>query len=436
MYQYCNPLDLFRFFSYLPSTSLHPARTEEESTLETEAITSTAFGTGKFSTRRLAGSNARVLIAEGVIPRGAMTRKGQKTRRARRIAAGSVLVPYWEGYGTKEEQRMYRIFPGGIFDALRSLLHALFGYGARGGNGELQELERILCSVDGAVEILLGRHPFPSPALDTARRALAGAALELDRVRNEAKVKARDSLAKASTLTVSRPDGADQHNVPATVWRVDGAQGRLRRRARQVERIAPRVAFFEQTLLSEIGRILRQIEWMVRTLHKEAARLEKRKKPYGASERDLFFRRVSDIQKTLREIRCAPFVGETELAYEDLSEAVEAFREGGCEQACRLLRRAERGLRCKLAQAEFERKVVFPLSLRMGLGMFSAHDAQRFIAAIGTFRAAAETRLDDSDFRKPVKQRLIAAFDAAMKLLRAEDFAAAKEAVKRASRAF
>ena len=369
-----------------------------------------------------------------VIPAGAMDRKGTISQKDKSIPAGTVLVPHWDDYDAPGAEKLFHLFPGGIFEALRSMMHALFGYGARGKHGELRQIDALVKRIDAAVDTLLQRHELMPFAVEKAQQELASIATDLDTVRNRRKVNARDALVKSSALTISYRN-APRRNVPATIRRIDGAKNRLGGRSREIHHIVPHVAFFEQALASEIGRMIRGLENAVVTLLVESSRLERRKTPYSEGERRIFFRRYRDVGAVLENIRCVPFLRAAHLARADMGEAAKFLDAGNYGKAALSLKRAARGLKCKLAQVYFERTIVFPMSLRIGLGVFSAADAERFAKKLTKIRISADARLDDEGFRAPVKMRFISAIGEAIISLEAGEYRAAKDKVKRASRA-
>lgn len=393
----------------------------------------TTYGVIEVRARRVSGSNVWVLLERHVVPAGATTRMGTILKKDKSIPAGTVLVPHWDDYDAPGAEKFFHLFPGGIFDALRSLMHALFGYGVRNKPGELQQITGFMRRIDDVVCVLLQRHTIASARVEEAQRDVASIAYDLRNALHKKKVEARSTLAKAATLEVPYR-GKPRRNVPANIRRIDAAKSRLNRRSLQIDRIVPRVAFFEQALASEIGRILRGLEEVIGTLAMEASRLERRKKPYSEAERKVFFRRYHNVRAVLNEIHCAPFVHAVQLARADIGEAANFLDRGKLDKTASSLHLAVRGLKCKLAQVYFERTVVFPMSLRMGLGAFSPADAERFAKKLKKIRISTSAHFDDTGFRTPVKKRFLFSIDEAITFLEAGKYHAAKDSIKRASR--
>lgn len=390
----------------------------------------TKYGPAVLSARKLFESEVYVLRASFTFPAGTVLPDDSTLKKAVLIPSGAILLPRWEDYGEMEAKRLHHIFKYGIYEAMRSLAHAFFGYGVRGKDGEIVELQNFANQLAKAIGILMEGKEAGQDELTKTQKELASIAAGLASVINEAKREAREKIALASTLEVSHPSGKKARNLPATAKRLEGATKRLEKRQKEIYSIAPRLAFFEQTLASELLRVWTYLDWLRKMLHGELNRLAGTWTP---TERTIFRHRVCQALQKLTDIDAQPFLKTGRLIKRDLTIALRAT--GGDKTKVKsAVGRILFALRFKDAERALEANVLLPFTIQHDLGALKPNDIERTGRQIKNFMRRLEA-LDESGFVSPPKERALAHLRSALEELESSlpNLNRFKESLKRAS---
>ena len=367
----------------------------------------TAYGPVELEVRSLEGSRIYVARERHVFPAGTKTRGGETLEKPFVITRGAVLVPYWDDFESRTPERLHRIFPGGIFEALRSALHALWGYGLRKRRGELQMLRDISDRLAGDLAILMEGNAAPSHKLAEVQTDLAAIAKELGRPTDEAKAEAAEKAAAAATLEVEHPSGTRSRNIPATRHRVEAIERRVDRRHGQVSRIGPRVNFYGGVLVQAIGHLFDDLGSLRQMLQGERIQIAR---ALSLSVQRIFCRRADfALERTLPRLDVAPFLKTAQMIRYDLNLAKKAK---GKRFALAAIDRILAAIRLKEAQRVFESNVILPLAIDEGMKIVTEADFRHTRARLEDFKRRLAAEIDDAGFIRPVKGPVVEAIDA------------------------
>lgn len=366
----------------------------------------TAYGPMTLEVRRLAGSRIYVAHERHVFPAGTKTRGGEVLKKDFVAPRGAVLVPIWDGFDGKKPERLHRVFPGGIYEALRGATHAIRKYGLRENPGELQILRAISDKLATHLSILMHGKDASKRELTDVQCGLAALADKLGRPIDELKAQATEKIAAASTLKVRHPSGRQSQNLPATVERLRAAKRRIDGRLERVHRIGPRIGFFEQTLAQAIGRIFSDLESLRKDLSVEHFQIQR---SFSPRVRDIFAERADHIaERLLPQLDAEPFLRTAGMIRVDLAKARAARSQ---RFALAALGRILVAIRLKEAQRAFEAKVILPFVLRQDLGITNEEDFRHTETRLESFAGHVRREIHDEDFVRPVRIRVLAAIE-------------------------
>lgn len=362
----------------------------------------TAYGPVELEVRSLEGSRIYVVRERYVFPAGTKTRSGETLKEPFTVPRGAVLVPAWDNFEGKQPERFHRVFPAGIYDALRSVLHALWGYGLRRRRGELQILRDISDRLARDIAILTEGNAAPSRKLAEVQTDLVKIAEELGRPINHAKAEAAKKAAAAATLEVEHPSGKRSRNIPATRYRVEAVKRRVDRRFDQVRRIGPRVTFYEEVLAQAIGHIFDDLYSLRRMLQGERFQIARALSP---EVQRIFCRRADlAVERTLPRLDVAPFLNTAQMIRYDLGLVRKAK---GKKFALAAIDRVLAAIRLKEAQRAFETLIILPLAINEGMGITTEADFRHTRRRIENFMERFDREIDDTGFVRPVKTRVL-----------------------------
>ena len=380
--------------------------------------------------RALYGSHVYALKEDYTFPEGNKTPSGKKLREDVKIERGAVFLPHWNDFGKPEAERIYHIFENGLYEAIRGIAHALFGYGTRGSEGELKLMQKIASRlVDDICILMLGKET-EKEKLDLAQRDLAQLADDLENVLNEAKQEAQEKIAKSANLKIER-GGKKMINIPATVWRLSAAKTRIQKRIDEILTIAPRLVFFEQTLLSDLSRVWFTLEWLREVFTAEFKRM---KYPLSSTEKTIFCHKCEYAALRLEAIDVKPFLRTVGLIQKDLKTAKEQIEKDQLK-AREAVKKILSAIRFKDAQKIFEGKTILPFTLWQELCILTPARIADTADEIEKFAARVESELDEAGFVSPPKKLVLGDLRTAVAELKKPkpDAAFAKELMKRAS---
>lgn len=367
----------------------------------------TAYGPVELEVRALEWSQIFVARERHVFPAGTKTRGGETLKKPFAIPRGAVFVPAWDGFEGRAPERFYRVFPGGIYEALRSTLHALWGYGLGKRRGELQILRNISDRLARDLAILMDGNAAPSHKIAEVQIDLTTIATELGRPIGRVKAEAAEKIAAAATLEVEHPSGTRSRNIPATRQRVEAARHRVDRRRDQVHRIGPRIRFYGEVLAQAIGHLFDDLGSLRRLLLGERVKIARALSP---DVQRIFSRRADfALERTLPRLDVAPFLKSARMIRYDLNLVKRAK---GKKFALAAIGRILAAIRLKEAQRAFETFVILPLAVNIDMGITTEADFRHTRARLENFKQRFAAEIDDTGFVRPVKDRVIEAIDA------------------------
>jgi hypothetical protein len=377
------------------------------------------------------GTHVFVLKTDYIFPEGNKTPAGKKLKEDVKIERGAIFLPHWNDFGKPEARRIYHIFENGLYEAIRGITHALFGYGTKGKDGELKLMQEIASRlVDDICILMLGKET-EKEKLDLAKRDLAQLADDLENVTNEPKREAKEKIARSATLKIER-GGKEMTNLPATVWRLSAAETRIQKRINEILTIAPRLVFFEQTLIGDLSRIWFTLEWLRELFATEFKRMEH---TLSSTEKMIFGYKCGYAIERLKAIDdVKPFCRTVELIQEDLKIAKEQIEKDQLK-AKEAVKRILSAVRFKDAQKIFEGKTILPFTLWQELDILTPARIADTADKIEKFAARVKSDLDETGFISPPKKLVLEDLrTAAAELRKPEpDTELAKELMKRAS---
>ncbi len=362
----------------------------------------TAYGPVTLEVRALEGSRIYAVNERHVFPAGRKTINGETLQKPFVIPRGAVLVPYWDDFDGKKPERLHRIFPAGIYEALRSTLHAVWGYGLRKCSGELQLLRDISNRLARDIAVLMEGNAAPPRRLAEVRTDLAKIAEELGRPTNPAKAEAARKAASAATLEVEYPSGTRSRNIPATRHRVEAVKRRVDQRREQICRIGPRVNFYAEVLAQSIGHIFDDLYSLRRMLQGERIQIARALSP---EVHRIFCRRAEfALAHTLPRLDVAPFLKTAGLIRYDLALIKRAKSR---QFALAAIDRILTAIRLKEAQRAFENFIILPLAINEGMDLVTEADFRHTRRRIESFIERFNREIDDAGFVRPLKGRVI-----------------------------
>jgi hypothetical protein len=363
----------------------------------------TAYGLVKLEVRSLEGSRIYVARERHVFPAGTKMRGGETLKKPFVIPRGAVLVPAWDDFEGRSPERFHRVFAGGIYEALRSTLHALWGYGLKDQPGELQMLCDISDRLAGDIAVLMEGNAAPSRKLAEVQSDLAKIAKELGRPIDRAKAEAAKKAAEAATLEVEHPSGTRSKNIPANERRAEAIRRRVDKRHSRVCRIGPRVNFYEEILAQAIGHIFDDLGSLRGMLQGERIQIARALSP---EVQRIFCRRADLIlERTLPRLDAAPFLKTAQMIRYDLGLVRKAK---GKKFALAAIDRILTAIRLKEAQRALETRVILPLALSEDLNPLAYAAAfERALRRLTDFMYRFDREIDDTGFVRPVKKRVL-----------------------------
>jgi len=364
----------------------------------------TAYGEVELDVRKIDGSRIFVAHERHVFLAGTKTRGGETLKKPFVVPRGAVLAPTWDGRNGKSPERLYRVFPNGIYEALRGTLHAVRKYGLRKKRGELQILRDISNRLATNLAVLMEGKSASSRELYRAQKDLAEIAMELGRPIGELKAQAAEKVEAAATLEVEHPSGTRSKNIPATAQRVRAAKNRVDRRRDQIHRIAPRVQFYEQVLAQAIGGIFDDLGALRKILQAERLQLTL---SFSPKVRRIFANRVNfALQRLLPQLDAAPFLKTAKMIRLDLARAKAAKSK---DFALAAIDRILTAIRLKEAQRAFETRVILPLALNEDMDITTEADFRHTLRRLSDFALRFHQEINDTGFLRPVKERVLEA---------------------------
>jgi hypothetical protein len=366
----------------------------------------TAYGTVTLEVRALEGSRIYVARKRHVFPAGTKTRGGEVLKKPFVLPRGAVLVPVWDDFEGCKPERFHRIFAGGIYEALRGTVHAVWKYGLQKKRGELQILRDISDRLATDLAVLMEGKSASSRELARVQLDLAAIATELGRPVGQMKAEAAAKVETAATLEVEHPSGTRSKNIPATAQRVKAAKIRVDRRHDQIRRIGPRVQFHEQVLAQTIGQLFDDLGSLRRLLQGERIQIARALSP---DVHRIFCRRADfALERTLPRLDAAPFLKTADMIRYDLGMVKRAK---GKKFALAAIDRILADIRLKEAQRAFENRVILPLAIDEDMKIVTEADFRHTRARLENFKQRFVSEIDDTGFIRPVKGRVIEAID-------------------------
>lgn len=392
----------------------------------------TAYGPVILEVRSLEESRVYAVCERCLFPTGTKTRNGEILKKPFIIPQGAVLVPYWDNFKGKKPKQFHRVFPAGIYEAMRSISHALWMYGLKKHYGEAQFLRDISDRLAKDLAVLMEGSAAQSHKLAEVRSDLADIAKELGRPISKLKSEAAEKISLAATLRVRHPSGKQSRNIPATYHRVFAAKRRIDKRRDQVCKIGPRINFFGEVLAQAIGRIFDDLESLRRILLGERSQIERSLSP---EVKRIFCRRTDFVlERILPRFDVLPFLKTADVIRRDLALAKRAKSK---KFALAAINRILTSIRLKKAQRAFENLVILPLAIKEGMDITVKTDFKHTKQRLENFIYRFEQEIDDTGFIQPVKMRVLNELRATLK----EEFGAGakidalrlKERLKRVS---
>lgn len=395
----------------------------------------TAHGPMTIEARRLVGSGIFVALERHIFPAGTKTHGGEILKKAFFVPRGAVLVPVWDHFGSRTPERLHRVFPGGLYEAARGTLRAIWKYGLGKKPGELQTLRSISDRLANDLAILMEGKAASSRELFVVQKDLAAIALEFGRPIGQLKAAAAEKIAAAATLEVEHPSGTRSKNIPATKERVRAAKRRVDERLHNVCRISPRVVFLEQVLGQTIGGIFDDLSSLRNILRAEQVQISL---GFTPRVRHIFTSRVNfALERLLPNMDAEPFLKTARMIRVDLAKAKAAKSKNFALAA---IDRIIAAIRLKEAQRAFETKVILPITLNNTAGVTTEADFRHTLQRLSDFSLRFHREINDTGFLRPVKDRVM---NAIIDIIREEfgpvedpDPARLKERLKAVSRMF
>jgi hypothetical protein len=363
----------------------------------------TAYGLVELEVRSLEGSRIYVARERHVFPAGAKTHGGKTLKAPFVIPRGAVLVPAWDDFEGKNPERFHRVFAGGIYEALRSTLHALWGYGLRKRRGELQLLLDISTRLAEDLSVLMEGNAAPSNKLAEVQSDLTKIAEELGRPIDRAKAEAAKKAAEAATLEVEHPSGTRSKNIPANEKRVEAIRRRIDKRRDRVCHIGPRVNFYENILAQAVGHLFDDLGSLRQMLEGERPQIARALSP---EVQRIFCRRADLIlERTLPRLDAAPFLKTAQMIRYDLGLVRKAKSK---KFALAAIDRILTAIRLKETQRSIEARVILPLALCGDLDPLAyAITVEIALRRLSDIMARFDREINDEGFVRPVKPQVM-----------------------------
>ncbi len=362
----------------------------------------TAYGQVLIEVRSLEESKIYAVRERYLFPAGTKTQNGEILKKTFVIPRGAILIPHWNDFEGKNKKKFHHIFPAGVYEAMRSISHALFGYGLKGHFGETQFLRDISDRLAKDLAILMEGKAVQSHKLAEVRTDLAEIAEELSQSINKLKSEAAEKLHMAATLKVKHHSGKESQNIPATCQRVFAGKRRIDKRRDQICRIGPRINFFGEIIAQTIGRIFDELTSLRQILLSERRQIE-----WGLSPevKRILCRRIDlALERILPRLDVLPFLKTADLIHRDLTLAKQAK---GKKFALEAIDRILASIRLKEAQRAFENLIILPLAIKDNMDIIEQTDLSHTKQRLQNFMYRFEQEIDDTGFIQPVKKRVL-----------------------------
>lgn len=373
----------------------------------------TLYGYRELDVASLHGSAVLYTLADHEIPAGTEWDGDRKLKTPVRWRHGTILVPrLLKTDGPQQGVFLWSAFPYGIYEALRALMHTKHGYrgveegmGIEERSGEVERLEVTRDELDLALGWLALRPQLTRYRREAIKALIREQVVTVGQVRDPAKRNALEHMLQ----TLHDRDSRGRPNPSARMAIVVGAQNDLRDRLDLIRFIEPRMGAREIALLLEAVRIRRIFGYAYRTTCEIRG---------GARIRNRFdwLTRIDVLRRELTSIRVGPYPVHIERLDGDMERAQTALRHGDITEVRRLLGIVTESLRCKKARWVLEEFLV-KLSLFARQREPDPEVAMQFVREIRHLSERVASRIDDTGFKKPVREPVRGLLETAASLL-------------------
>lgn len=392
----------------------------------------TTYGPRELETASLHGSAVQYLMADHVIPAGAMWDGDRKLVEPVRWRSGTIMMPRLLSDGSGAF--IWSAFKYGIYEALRGVMHTKHGYagwnddaGEEVERGELLLLEDVNEALSLALSWLALRPKLTKKEQEALRALVAAQVTEVGAVRDVRKQRALVRMLNAQC----EQDILKRNNPSARMAIVVGAQGDFQDRLALIRYIEPRIGSREIALLLEAARIKRIFIAAYKNV-------EEVRDGYRLSNRFDWTPRMELVRRDLETIKVGPYPVHIERLLVDLCEAEDAMKHFTTAVVKEKLRIVMESIRCKRARWELEEFLVrMSLFTRQRGHVLDVDTVERFAREIPALRERVAVRINDTGFEKPVRQMVcddLAEAETRLMKVRPLNVKLAKACVERAAR--
>lgn len=366
---------------------------------------------------------------------GTKMRDGKVLKKSVTLPPGTIFMPRLFKPEQGRAYFVWQIFPYGIFDALRGVMHIQSGYDTSyeqryGRIGEVALLEDVRAALNTILGWLATYGSLSDLEKDALGEFLDGKVESVGAVTDQNKQRALMRMIAAS----KKRDSAGRVNPSARMARAVGARGDLQERLNLIRFIDPRIGTRAVALATEDARIRRLYVQVYqrfdrvgeRSIGSAIAGMGDSAKRFGVT--------VIGMLDDLLSIRVGPYPSHVERLDKDARRLAEFVGQNHKKKALAVRARILESLRCKKARWDLE-SIRTPLSV-------TAHgnksDQQAAVAAgvhivlagqLQTF-SGKMAGISDEDFSKRVRSYVVTRCDrAAELLLDLNDFKGAKTLV-------
>lgn len=406
----------------------------------------TKYGYREVEAVSLHGSAVLYTLVDHVVPAGTRHGADRALKKPDRWRRGTIMMPRLLKPEGSDRTFIWSAFPYGIYEALRSVMHTRHGYagwdddaGVEVERGELPMLEDVNQALFDALVMLALRPNLSANERDALRLLVNQQITRVGNVRDENKRHALERMLRAQ----QERDSRDRNNPSARMATLVGAQGDFEDRLGLIRYIEPRIGSREMALLLEAARIKRIFGAAYKAV--EAAR-----QGYFLRNRDQCVTSIGSVRRDLETISVGPYPVHIERLSADLCEAEDATRHFTTAVGKERLGIVMESLRCKRA-----RWVLEELLVRMALfgrqckkkpskevsaerkARYIEATAEQFAGEIAMRRERVASRINDTGFKKPVRQLVcddLVEAETRLTKVRPLDVRGAKACVQRAAR--
>jgi hypothetical protein len=341
--------------------------------------------------------------------------------------AGQFAVPRWIESGEEGRAELrYQLVPN-LYLVFRQAVEKMARYGIIFIPGEKEKMARVVEAAKACnLAIISQPGDDPNRCARVLQEKRSEILLLLGRAKNPVKLEALIKAGELGTIF----DSQDRVNLPAKRSLALAIVNRATERERQIDFIVAKIVpqlwaagtaldWAESSLESAMAAIY-DLGWYLRN-HRKLTRQEK----------EWVVTRLIQETKALGQVNFQPFYVNFRLSGAEIEQACRCLREGDHKKALDYLRRAYFSLLYKKVQRETEEII-----LRLSLTLLSKKkfEGDCFAEDVRKLRAKV-AKLNETGFRRKVKNKVLPEFAAASEAFEKGEFESAKETLKTVSMA-